>query len=166
MVRDPGYISNLLQQQYAHVEAYCNAQIRLYNCSISDSVGESGVGTVRLDQLHISPTSMTMSEQKQAVAELFDAISLVRNDLKTLVDLANNNSSGNGHDVLPDTRICNSDLLRAHVDLSRRVIQTIRNNPSWHANGIPATSVDMKTNMVALASLKASIARVCDSIGQ
>ena len=147
------------------MEAYCNAQIRLYNSSIADSVAESSVGTFRLGQLRTAQTSTTTSEPSLAVAELFDAISLVRKDLKTLVDLAH--SSGDEHDVvIPDAHICNSDLLRAHVDLSRRVIQTVRQNPSWHADGIPATSVDVKTNMVALASLKASIARVCDSIGR
>jgi hypothetical protein len=48
-----------------------------------------------------------------------------------------------------------------HVALSKRVIQTIANNPSWHAIGIPSHSASvLENNTVALAALKASIARV------
>jgi hypothetical protein len=62
-----------------------------------------------------------------------------------------------------------SRLYPQHVALSHRVLQTIANNPSWHANGIPSYSQNNATleiNTVALASLKASISNICDSLEQ
>ncbi len=56
-----------------------------------------------------------------------------------------------------------------HAALSQRVLQTIANNPSWHANGIPSYSQNNATleiNTVALASLKASISNICESLEQ
>jgi hypothetical protein len=50
-----------------------------------------------------------------------------------------------------------------HVALSHRVLQTIAGNPSWHPNGIPShTKNALEVNTVALATLKASIARICE----
>lgn len=52
-------------------------------------------------------------------------------------------------------------LYPAHVALSLRVINTIANNPSWNANGIPSHFTNiLETNTVALATLKASIDRI------
>jgi hypothetical protein len=51
----------------------------------------------------------------------------------------------------------------AHVTLSRRVIQTIAQNPSYYSNGIPGhTKSTLEANTVALATLKASISRICE----
>jgi hypothetical protein len=51
-----------------------------------------------------------------------------------------------------------------HFALSQRVIKTIANNPSWHANGVPNTHADpaamLEANTVAMAALKASIASI------
>ena len=109
---------------------------------------------------------LTKSEPALAVAEISKTIELVREDLKILTNLINQKNDDGNNTMQNSKRLCNMDILRSHVDLSQRVIKTIYNNPSWHANGIPATSIDMETNMVALASLKASIARVCDTIGR
>ncbi|MGK3745360.1 MAG: hypothetical protein ACI90V_012221, partial [Bacillariaceae sp.] len=52
--------------------------------------------------------------------------------------------------------------------LSRRVIETISNNPSWYSNGLPKPTDNnnnnnnnsLQTNTIAIAALKASIARI------
>ena len=55
-----------------------------------------------------------------------------------------------------------------HIEISKRVIDTVTNNPTWHANGLPDTSGSsarwLQTNTVALASLKASIENISREI--
>ena len=167
VVRDTSDIASLLQQQYVHVEEYCNAQTRLYNCAITNSsrLTSQSSSSTTTEMMALS-MGLTKSEPALAVAEISKTIELVREDLKILTNLINQKNDDGNNTMQNSKRLCNMDILRSHVDLSQRVIKTIYNNPSWHANGIPATSIDMETNMVALASLKASIARVCDTIGR
>mmetsp|Transcript_8200 Transcript_8200/g.22258 ORF Transcript_8200/g.22258 Transcript_8200/m.22258 type:complete len:137 (-) Transcript_8200:636-1046(-) len=56
--------------------------------------------------------------------------------------------------------------LQRHVEISRRVLQTIGNNPGWTAEGLPSSSnvSSVAANTVALATLKASMEAVLDAL--
>jgi hypothetical protein len=114
---DPNNLSTRLQEQYQHVEEYCNAQTRLFNATINSK------------------------DAADAVANLSQATRRIRQDLQKLQN-------------------CRQDK---HLEVSRRVIQTIGRNPSWHANGLPEGSAKVQVFTVALATLKASIAEVLES---
>jgi hypothetical protein len=50
-----------------------------------------------------------------------------------------------------------------HLDLSKRVIQTVAKNPSWGCIGLPSHSDGaLESNTIALASLRASMMRIKD----
>jgi hypothetical protein len=116
-MNDPNNLSTHLQEQYKHVEEYCNAQTRLYNATISSK------------------------DTADAVANLSQATRRIRQDLQKLQNFQQDQ----------------------HLEVSRRLIQTIGRNPSWHADGLPEGSSKVQVYTVALATLKASIAQVLES---
>jgi hypothetical protein len=148
-------LSSLLQEQYRHVEEYCNAQIRVYNASVQTKA------PTQRDGIKGGLSVNKNMEASRAVVELFNAVACVRQDLKGLTLIL---KQSDDIDTVHHPRMLSPSLLREHIHLSRRVIQTISHNPSWHAHGIPTTSFNMEANMVALASLKASIARLSEYI--
>jgi hypothetical protein len=149
-------LSSLLQEQYRHVEEYCNAQIRLYNSTVLIKA------PTQTDGIKGSLSVNKNMETSRAVAELSNAVACVRQDLKGLTLIVEQQSDDSN--TIHHSRMVRTSLLREHIHLSRRVIQTISHNPSWHVHGIPTTSFNMESNMVALASLKASIARLSEYV--
>jgi hypothetical protein len=105
----PNDLSTRLQEQYQHVEGYCNAQTRVYNATISSK------------------------DAADAVANLSQATRRIRQDLQKL-------------------RNCRQEQ---HLEVSRRVIQAIGRNPSWHANGLPEGNSKVQVYTVALATILA-----------
>ena len=64
-----------------------------------------------------------------------------------------------GRQIHADDELCRK--YQEHVDLSVRVVQTIGKNPSWDPMGIPSHSDGiLQSNTVALAALRASLARI------
>ena len=82
VVRDTSDIASLLQQQYVHVEEYCNAQTRLYNCAITNSSKSTNEFPSSTTEMMALSLGLTKSEPALAVAELSNTIELVRKDLK------------------------------------------------------------------------------------
>lgn len=148
-------LSSLLQEQYRHVEEYCNAQTRVYNSTVLTKA------STQRDGIKGGLSVNKNMEPSRAVAELSNAVACVRQDLKGLTLIL---KQSDDIDTINHPRMISASLLREHIHLSRRVIQTISHNPSWNVHGIPATSFNMEANMVALASLKASIARLSDYV--
>lgn len=63
--------------------------------------------------------------------------------------------------LLADEDFCKRH--KEHVDLSARVMKTVAMNPSWDSMGIQSHNNGiLESNTVALASLRASLARVKD----
>ena len=141
--------SGLLEEQYAVIEEYANAQTFLFNV-ITTTTRKTGEQEVPSDDLS-SFGDTTDSSTIKALERLDEARTNVRSNFKSLREDA-----------------CIKERHSVHIDLSRRVIETISNNPSWHANGLPTPTAGnngggmegLKTNTVAIAALKASIARI------
>ena len=157
----------LLNEQYQSVESFANAQIRLFNATVADA--SPGGMTTRGGVLG-GDNNANNTELAEATKNLMICRENVRSTLKRLQDELNNMEQEGGeknnsakHKIL---------LMQQHLSLSRRVIQTIFSNPSWHTNGIPSITTtsdgrntSLETNTVALASLKASITRVLELEG-
>jgi hypothetical protein len=139
-------ISELLQEQYEKSEAYANAQTRLLNATRKGS-------TIATETTSLS-TIDDRSERKaiiysDAITSLYNAREEVRSNFRQLLK---------------------NDEIKykypEHIALSRRIVLTIANNPSWHFNGIPSGGGHdlIQTNTVAIAALKASITRILEEI--
>ena len=146
--------SGLLDEQYALIEEYANAQTFLYNAittttSRTTSRRTKGQG----------PSLVGDDSTIKALERLDEAKTNVRSNFMNIRDY-------------DDTDIKERHWHSGHINISRRVIETISNNPcSWHANGLPTAvgnnnggggiaNEGLKTNTVAIAALKASIARI------
>lgn len=121
-------IGELLDDQYACVEAYANSQSRLLNASMKNI-----------------PLGSEESHELSRAVELHECCRIkVQSSWMRM------------H--------ANSDFCRrhlSHLDLSKRVIHTVAKNPSWGSIGLPShTNGVLESNTVALASLRASIARI------
>jgi hypothetical protein len=96
-------------------------------------------------RLHNAIQTTSSESTAKAVIALSDSLQKLRLDLQLL-------------------RMKENSRLEEHLRLSDRVIETISRNPGWHANGIPASSNNIKLNTVALATLKASIATISENL--
>eukprot|EP00547_Thalassionema_nitzschioides_P013706 CAMPEP_0194239290 /NCGR_PEP_ID=MMETSP0158-20130606/5802_1 /TAXON_ID=33649 /ORGANISM="Thalassionema nitzschioides, Strain L26-B" /LENGTH=151 /DNA_ID=CAMNT_0038973731 /DNA_START=20 /DNA_END=475 /DNA_ORIENTATION=- len=120
------WIQQALNQQYEHLELYCNAQTRLQNSLLQQ-------------QLHRQHNDT----RTEWVMELSHAVQDVQQDLETL----------RNHTCSHPRK---QELLQRHVELSERVIKTIyEHGGMYHRNGIPATKDNIEIKTVALASLRA-----------
>ena len=135
----------LLDEQYAMVEEYANAQTLLFNAAANPSA-KSASETEEFDEFAPSkpPTVVALERLEEAKWKL-------RYNFLDLKDASV------------------SKLHTNHLSLSERVVTTIYMNPTWHANGLPndagrtsfAQSA-LEVNTVAIAALNASIARIKD----
>ena len=149
---DPSSYLELLDQQYALVEEYANAQTLLYNASANPNSASSK----RDDDSKLDEFSPSQPPTIVALERLEDVKWKLRSNLQHL-----------------HSRTTAKQQLRfQHLALSKRVISTIASNPAWHSNGLPndagrnnfAQSA-LQTNTVAIAALNASIARIKDIEG-
>lgn len=147
-----GSYLELLDQQYALVEAYANAQTLLFNASAN-------------------PNSAVL---KQEDDNTFDEFSSLQQPIVAALERleeAKWKLRSNFRDLHSHTTT-KQQLRSQHLGLSERVIATIAKNPSWHLNGLPddagrnnfAQSA-LEANTVAIAALNASIARIKDIEG-
>ena len=137
----PASLAELLEEQYQVTEAFANAQTRLWNATTREkSSNEHGNSSRSNPSVASSNTSPAAAVQAHARSRQD-----VRNNLQALQYKLDGRHP-------------------QHLDLSRRVVKTIANNPSWHANGIPCIGADaasmLRANTVAMASLKASMVAV------
>jgi hypothetical protein len=150
---NPRSFLDLLDDQYAMVEAYANAQTLLYNAATTtaktSSATTSGSPQGAFDDLDEDDELSSMPPTVRALERLEDAKWNLRSNFRDLREASR------------------SDLHSRHLALSGRVITTIAGNPSWHANGLPNDTgmetfaqTALKANTVAIASLNASIARI------
>jgi len=138
----------LLDQQYALVEEYANAKTLLYNASAKTESATNNPAT--FDELGPSQPPIIVA-------------------LEMLEDVQRNLRS-NTQEL---TRLSGGRKLRSnHLALSERVITTIANNPGHHSNGLPNDAgrnnfaqKALEANTVAIAAMKASIARIKDIEG-
>mmetsp|Transcript_29190 Transcript_29190/g.44130 ORF Transcript_29190/g.44130 Transcript_29190/m.44130 type:complete len:154 (-) Transcript_29190:318-779(-) len=141
------WLRNFLNQQYLHAEYYCNAQTKLQNSLLQ----QQNNAQQSCSSKHV--------QMESAVLELSAAVQDVQQDLETLrrTIIADDNNNNNIHPR-------KQTLLQGHVELSERVVMTIyEHGGMYHPNGIPATKDDIEIKTVALASLRASIARLEES---
>ena len=146
----------LLDQQYALVEEYANAQTLLYNASANTkSTVSSPVDGSFHDE--IAPSKLPTVE---ALERLEEAKWKLRSNIQ---GLRRQCESGG---------VSSKELRSNHLVLSGRVITTIANNPAWHSNGLPNDAgrnnfarKALEANTVAIAALNASIARIKDIEG-
>jgi TolA-binding protein len=152
----------LLEEQYAVVEEYANAQTFMLNATTKTTT-KTATATSRL-----SSSSSSSSDDDaviNAIERLDKARINVRSNLKDLQEhiiqiqnqIQNNNNNNNNNNE--QQRYTN------HINLSKRVIETISYNPSWYSNGLPKPPTDnntnsLQTNTIAIAALKASIATI------
>jgi hypothetical protein len=159
-------IMHALELQYTHIHDYCQAQTKLSNLWMSRGGGrdKSPLGC-----------QVQQQQQQQTIHEVDKAIQHVRHDmvaLQTLSDLYEQQQQDDDDDddddsteiIVPHVQ----SLLKKHIALSRRVIQTVQEH--YHANGIPNNSQGLQQQqqsssqnsckLVALATLRASIARI------
>ena len=133
-------LNALLEEQYRSAEAYANAQSRLYNAASWRGTGAGGSGDDDYDDDGLVAAAEDLARRREGVRS--NLVLLKRHQQQR-----------------------RDDHLEAHLSLSGRVAETLFSNPSWHRNGIPSSRASMETSTVALASLKASIARVLESDG-
>jgi sirohydrochlorin ferrochelatase len=130
-----------LKEQYAHVEAYGNAQTKLHH-AMSRSTNETG-------ETQFGPL-LRQNARNRALEELAESIARVRSDFQCLQSM---DLSEESHKL--------QEVWKRHLETSRRVVDTIfEHGGRLHANGVPATKDDYDTKLVALATLRASIAQV------
>eukprot|EP00980_Cylindrotheca_fusiformis_P001439 scaffold345_cov134-Cylindrotheca_fusiformis.AAC.50 len=99
--------------------------------------------------LNASVASSTSANDKDEIGSAVNALNESRNRCRSNLEAL---SEGQFQKLYP-----------AHVALSQRVLQTIANNPSWQANGLPShVGSILETNTVALATLKASIDHISE----
>lgn len=142
----------LLDEQYAKVEEYANAQTLLYDASTTAKNAKSKGSS--LGSFDDEEEESSSSPIIRALERLEDAKWNLRSNLENLREA------------------CLSKMHSRHLELSGRVISTIYTNPSWHANGLPNDAGKnsfsrkaLEANTVAIAALNASIARIRDIEG-
>lgn len=141
---DNDHLQVLLKAQYEHVEAYCNAQTMLQN-ELVDIASRDGDGVRSCSQIRYQHAV------QQATLEFVNSISKVQEDLRMLLAACQQRSDRNEQ----------REALDAHVQRSIRVLDTIyHNGGTFHSNGIPASNDNHETKIVALATLRASIAQL------
>ena len=147
----------LREEQYAVVEEYANAQTFLLNATTAKTKTKSTTS-------RLSSSSDDDAIIINAIERLDKARNNVRSNLKDLqeqeIQIQNNNNNS-----LQQQRYSMN-----HINLSKRVIQTISYNPSWYSNGLPKPTDDnhnntnttnsLQTNTIAIAALKASVATI------
>ena len=138
----------LLDEQYAMVEEYANAQTLLFNAATSPTT-KTAMNAGEFDDFtpSKSPTVVALKRLEEIKWKL-------RYNFQDLQDASI------------------SELQAKHLALSERVVTTIYRNPAWHANGLPNdagrndfSQSALEANTVAIAALNASIARLKDIEG-
>ncbi|CAB9515780.1 hypothetical protein SEMRO_738_G195230.1 [Seminavis robusta] len=161
-------IIQALQVQYAHVEEYCQAQTKLGNLLVTRGKEETKAAAIPIPVGH---------QEFQAIQSLDQVIQQVREDtvaLETLVELYHQEEQEED-DITSDEPIMTIShhvqlLMKKHLDLSRRVLQTVRE--PFHSNGIPNVTISTRqqggsnnqVQLVALATLRASMARLAEAV--
>jgi hypothetical protein len=141
-----------LEAQYTHVEAYCDAQTSLGNVYIQR--GKSQEATTRT--IHPYLQLEQPSPEYTALQQVRTSLHAIHQDWQIIHQLL--------EELNHNDKEIHAMLLR-HVALSKRVLQTVQDR--YHRNGIPIltssqSSLERKT--VALATLRASIARIQQAI--
>lgn len=138
----------LLDQQFALVEEYANAKTLLYNASTKTESATSNPFTI--DELGPSQPPIIVALERLEEVQ--------RNLRANIQELTRLSAGGRQQQLRPN-----------HLALSKRVITTIANNPAHHSNGLPNDAgrnnfaqKALEANTVAIAALKASIARIKD----
>ena len=142
-------IHAMIDHQYTIIEDYCQTQTLVGNLLLTT---KAAVGTSQRRR----PDSNKLS---QAIQQLRKCLQTVQQDADSwnqlLLELFEGDANPN---LFP--------VIQQHVALSQRVLQTI--HQPYHANGIPvstATNTNRhETNTVALATLRASGARLKDAL--
>jgi hypothetical protein len=123
-------LSDLLDEQYEAVLAYCNSQISLYNAihSKHDRQGEARYN------------------MKSVLRSYSDALAAVRSNLRNLHELS---------ETLPRSQ---QKLLVDHLDRMDHVLNLVGGQPLVHPNGVPTSrAIDTDSFTLALSSTRASI---------
>lgn len=156
-------ILSLLENQYAHVEAYCDAQTTLHNTLVNRG-SSKGSATQKKHPVHpyLDLTLHQPPEEYKAVMNIQKSLNSIKGNwtaLQELVETDKDNDT-NRNPII-------ASLLQNHMALSRRVVKTVQD--PYHRNGIPTTSsgggensTERKT--VALATLRASMARIQEAL--
>jgi hypothetical protein len=139
---------NALEWQYTHIQDYCHAQTKLSNLWVTRGGREK--------------SSIPLGCQvQQIIQDVDNAVQHVRQDLLALLALIDIYQQDDSCSIAPHVQ----SLLKSHIALSRRVIQTVQEH--YHANGIPnrngGQGLQQSQNdhkLVALATLRASITRI------
>jgi len=164
-LRSPDDIVKLLDSQYAHVEEYCQVQTMLHNLLVNRGRDKKGKREDAVTRI-MNGYSLYQKEEIQAIGLIKESILTVKNDLvklHVLVDsLKENWLSLDKH---------TSNLLQQHLDLTYRVQKSVQDE--YTTNGIPkpkghnnnGTVVNSnETKMLALATLRASAARIKETL--
>ena len=166
----------MLDDQYAHMEDYCQAQTIVNNLILSSQQkGKSSSQTTTTSQRHNHGNNHDLL--LQSLCHLKISLQKVKEDRKSwqlLVASLSHNNDDDDSDNEHDTASSNSKqkyiqlLLEQHLALSERALQTIYQ--PYHTNGIIATgrvgngNRRHEANTLALATLRASAARVLDTL--
>jgi hypothetical protein len=132
-------VSRLLDEQYEAVEAYCNAQISLYNAIHSKPGGGRNSCSARLVLRSYSDALSSVQASLGRLHEAAAAAGLPRNERA---------------------------LVRDHLGRMDHVLALIGGEPLVHPNGVPtARPVDADTFTLALSAARASARVVKDAMG-
>jgi uncharacterized protein (UPF0335 family) len=175
----------LLEEQYSFVEEYANAQTFMLNATITTTTTTTASRLSSSSSSSSSTSSSSSSDEAviKAIERLDKARSNVRSNMKDLQE--QEEIQNQNHQIQNSTKGYQQQqnhqryYTKNHINLSRRVIETISNNPAWYTNGLPkpttssssSSSIDnnnnnnnsnnsLQTNTIAIAALKASIARI------
>jgi uncharacterized protein (UPF0335 family) len=174
----------LLEEQYSFVEEYANAQTFMLNATITTTTTTTAS---RLSSSSSSSLPSSSSSSDEAVINAIERLDKARSNVRSnMKDLQEQEEIQNqNHQIQNSTKGYQQQqnhqryYTKNHINLSRRVIETISNNPAWYTNGLPkpttssssSSSIDnnnnnnnsnnsLQTNTIAIAALKASIARI------
>jgi hypothetical protein len=127
---------NLLQQQFANLEEYCNCQTQLHNSCVEED------------------RRFQASSIQACMDQLEKALGKVQNDMQAILLIS-----------MPHHRRMDVLSEHIHLS-ERVVRTIFENGAMLHANGVPATKDNTAIKTVALSSLRASIARVQRKLGK
>jgi uncharacterized protein (UPF0335 family) len=162
-----------LEEQYSFVEEYANAQTFMLNATITTTTTTTAS---RLSSSSSSSLPSSSSSSDEAVINAIERLDKARSNVRSnMKDLQEQEEIQNqNHQIQNSTKGYQQQqnhqryYTKNHINLSRRVIETISNNPSWYSNGLPKptdnnnnnSNNSLQTNTIAIAALKASIARI------
>ena len=165
-------VGQLLEEQCELVEDYANAQTVLYNAITTNKTRHNTT------QGGSMSTTTATGGILRSLERLDETRTKVRSNFLRLREETTTTTTNTANTVLErqqqQHRHYYDNMMDRHMGLSERVVGTISSSISWHANGLPAPNSGgddtilegLQSNTVAIAALRASVARIREIGGE